>query len=104
MSIVTRRSALCLLVACLGAVAPLTAREYNMAQGQLLRVDASAHKLVIRTEQGSQLQCTFNGDTRVTGVSSDIAALQTMTRLTVHYAKDQMEYVATAIEVHAGPF
>ena len=77
-----------------------SAREDNIAQGQLLRVDTNARKIVIQTEQGSRMQCTFNGETRVTGSSGSITSLPAMSRLTVHYAKDQMEFVATEIEVH----
>jgi hypothetical protein len=79
------------------------AREFNVAQGHLLRLDAGARQLVIRTEQGSQLQCTVTGETRLVGGAS-LNALPAMTRLTVHYAKDEFEFVATQIEVHELPF
>lgn len=75
------------------------AREENVAQGQLLRLDSSAHKMVIRTAQGSQIQCTYNGQTRVVGAGANVADLPTMSRVTVHYAKVDMAYVATTIEV-----
>lgn len=80
------------------------AREFNVAQGHLLRLDPAARKLVIRTERGSQLQCTVTSETRVVGAGASLNGLPAMTRLTVHYAKEDLEFVATEIEVHELPF
>jgi hypothetical protein len=104
MSIAKRLSLVVLVLMWLTSPSFLSARDYNRAEGQLLRVDAGARKIVIRTEQGSQLQCTFTGETRVIGASDEITALPALTHLTVHYSKEQMEYVATEIEVHTAPF
>lgn len=81
-----------------------SAREDHIAQGQLLRIDVSAKKIVIQTAEGSRMQCSFNGETRVIGSDGTIAQLPAKSRLTVHYAKDQMEFVATEIEVHEFSF
>ena len=100
MPIVKRLSLLAAVALVLAGGVSTSAREDNIAQGQLLRVDVSARKIVIQTEQGSRMQCSFNGETRVTGSNGSVTTLPTMSRLTVHYAKDQMEFVATEIEVH----
>ncbi len=103
MTIAKRFAFCCVLVTVLGSVTTF-AREYNRAQGLLLRLDTGAKKIVIRTQQGSQLQCTITGETRITGAGDSLRGLPTMTRLTVHYAKEEMEFVATEIEVHGLPF
>ena len=103
MSTVKRLSFAVLALTCLARPASLSARDYNRAEGQLLRVDANAKKIVIRTEQGSQLQCTFTGETRVVGGPQQVTALAVSTTVTVHYAKEQLQFVATEIEVHAPP-
>jgi hypothetical protein len=104
MSTAMRLSLVVLALTSLISPAPLSARDYNRAEGQVLRVDASAKKIVIRTEQGSQLQCTFTGETRVVGSAEQITSLPLLTPVTVHYAKEQLEFVATEIEVHAQPY
>jgi hypothetical protein len=100
MSTAQRLSVVVLVLTCLAAPSTLAARDYNRAEGQLLRVDANAKKIVIRTEQGSQLQCTFTGETRVIGGPEQVTALTLLTPVTVLYAREQLEFVATEIEVH----
>ena len=104
MSTAKRLSLVVLALTCLAGPSSLSARDYNRAEGQLLRVDANARKIVIRTEQGSQLQCTFTGETRVIGGPNQVTALPVLTPVTVHYAKEQLEFVATEIEVHPQPY
>ena len=104
MSIVKRLCFLAAVSVMLAGGVSTSAREDNIAQGQLLRVDVNARKIVIQTEQGSQMQCSFNGETRISGSDGTIAELPAKSRLTVHYAKDQIAFVATAIEVHQRSF
>lgn len=101
---VTRLSALILALVSLAGSTSLTARDFNRAEGQVLRVDASARKIVIRTEQGGQLQCTYTGETRIVGGPDHVTALPLLTPVTVHYAKEQLEFVAMEIQVHRAPF
>ena len=103
MSTVKRLSLVALALTCFAGSSTVSARDDNRAEGQLLRVDANAKKIVIRTEQGSQLQCTFTGETRVIGGPDRVTALPILTAVTVHYAKEPLEFVATSIEVHAQP-
>ena len=104
MLIAKRLSFLVVVAVVLAGSVSSFAREDNIAQGQLLRVDADARKIVIQTAQGSQLQCTFNGDTRVTGSTDSVKRLPAKSRLTVHYAKEDAQYLATEIEVHTDAF
>ncbi len=75
------------------------AKQERVAEGQLLRLDRNARKLVILTATGSQLQCTYTVDTRVVGAWEHVADVPAMARVKVHYAKDKVEYVATEIRV-----
>ena len=94
-----------LLAVALVAIALLSptlgAREFSIAEGKLLLVDTGARRIVVRTGQGA-LQCAFDANTRVTGVADRIDALTAMSLVTVHYASDERQAVATLIEVHPG--
>ncbi len=104
MSIVKRFTLAVLVTTAWAGASPVAAREYHIASGRLLQLDASARRIVIRTGQGSQAQYSFNGDTRVVGAADDIADLTALSHITVHYAQESMELVATVIEVHGQPF
>jgi YD repeat-containing protein len=99
----TTRRALFVLAAVvlLVGVMPALAQEPSIAQGQLVRVDANAKTIAIRTPQGTQMQFSYTDDTKVTGADESVAGLATMAGadLTVHYTKKQQDNVATQIEV-----
>ena len=98
----TRRALLVLAaVALMVGVMPVLAQEPSVAQGQLVRVDANAKTIAIRTPQGTQMQFSYTDDTKVTGADESVAGLATMAGadLTVHYTKKQQDNVATQIEV-----
>lgn len=77
------------------------AQEPSIAEGQLLRVDANAKTLMIRTADGTQMQFIYTDDTTVTGADDSISGLATMTgaAVTVSYMKKQQDNIATNIEV-----
>jgi hypothetical protein len=70
------------------------------AQGQLLRVDATAKTIAIRTASG-EMQFTYTDSTKVTGAGNSVAGLATMANasVTVTYAKQGQTNVASAIDV-----
>jgi uncharacterized protein YabE (DUF348 family) len=90
-------AAILLMVGAISAVA----QEPSIAEGQLLRVDANAKTLVIRTADGTQMQFIYTDDTKVTGADDSISGLATMTGadVTVSYMKKQQDNVAVKIEV-----
>jgi YD repeat-containing protein len=98
----TKRTLLILAAVLLmvGSVTAL-AQESSIAQGQLVKVDANAKTIAIRTPQGTQMQFSYTDDTKVTGADESVAGLATMAGadLTVHYTKKQQDNVATQIEV-----
>ena len=77
------------------------AQEPSIAEGQLLRVDANAKTLMIRTADGTPMQFIYTDDTTVTGADDSISGLATMTgaAVTVSYMKKQQDNIATNIEV-----
>ena len=80
---------------------PAVAQEPSIAEGQLLRVDANAKTLVIRTADRTQMQFIYTDDTKVTGADDSISGLATMTdaAVTVSYMKKQQDNIAIKIEV-----
>jgi hypothetical protein len=80
---------------------PAVAQEPSIAEGQLLRVDANAKTLMIRTADRTQMQFIYTDDTKVTGADDSISGLATMTdaAVTVFYIKKQQDNIATKIEV-----
>jgi hypothetical protein len=88
----------------LGAM-PALAQEPTVAQGQLVRVDANAKTIAIRTAQGADMLFSYNEQTKVSGAGDSVAGLATMTgtELTIHFTKRQQENVATQIEVAKKP-
>jgi YD repeat-containing protein len=82
-------------------VIPALAQGPGIAEGQLLKVDANARTVAIRTAEGTQMQFTYTEDTKVTGAGESVSGLATMagTEVTVHFIKKQQDNVATQIEV-----
>ncbi len=73
----------------------------TVAQGQLVRVDSSAKTLIIQSAQGSQMQFRYTDQTKVSGAQEGVAGLATMTgvQVTVRFARQQQDNVATEINV-----
>lgn len=81
-----------------GAQSPQQAAK--VAQGELVKVDASAMTIVINSA-GSQMQFSYTPETRVSGAEKGVAGLATMTGtpVTVHFTTKGQTNVATEIEV-----
>jgi hypothetical protein len=88
-------------------IVPLHAQEpaVSMAQGQLVKVDAVAKTVVIRTTEGSQMQFTYTADTKVDGADEGVEGLATKagTDVTVHFTKKGSENIATEIAIVKKP-
>ena len=78
------------------------APEPSIAQAQLLKVDATAKTIAIRSAQGAPMQFSYTADTKVVGADQGVAGLATMSGadVTVEFVKKGQENVATQIEVH----
>jgi len=78
------------------------APEPSIAQGQLLKVDANAKTIAIRSAQGAPVQFSYTEDTKVVGADQGVAGLATMSGadVTVQFVKKGQDNVATQIEVH----
>jgi len=92
-------------VVLMGWVAPTFAQQApapkaEVAMGELVRVDTAAKTISIRPEKGDPLVFTYNDATKVTG-AGDVAGLATMAgaQVTVHFAKQGQNNVASQIEV-----
>ncbi len=72
------------------------------ARGELLKVDATARTLRIKTA-AAEMEFNYNDRTRITGAQRGEAGLATMagSQVTVQYQKDGAENVATSIDVRA---
>ncbi len=77
------------------------APESSIAQGQLVRVDAKANTLVIKTAAGAEMQFRYTEMTKVTGASEGVSGLATMsgTDVMVRFTKGDPDNVATEIQV-----
>jgi hypothetical protein len=84
---------------------PAAAQEPSIAQGQLVKVDASAKTMTIRTAQGAQMQFVYTDATRVIGADEGVAGLATKagSDVTVHFVKKDQDNVAVQIEVQKKP-
>ncbi len=88
-------------------IVPLRAQEPTiaMAQGQLVKVDAVAKTVAIRTTEGSQMQFTYTADTKVDGADEGVEGLATKagTDVIVHFTKKGSENIATEIAIVKKP-
>lgn len=73
----------------------------SIATGQLVKVDASAKTIVIRTQAGSDMQFSYTDDTRVSGADQGVAGLGTLTGtpVAVHFLRKDQVNLATQIVV-----
>jgi hypothetical protein len=99
----TTKRALFVLTAVLLIVGtlPAVAQEPGIVEGELLRVDANAKTLMIRTADATPMQFIYTDDTKVTGADDSISGLATMTgaAVIVSYMTKQQDHIATNIEV-----
>lgn len=89
-----------LAVASAGTLA--IAQEQSVAEGQLVRLDPAAKKLVIKTEAGAQMQFEYTPSTVVNGADQSVEGLgqQAGTVVTVQYEKQETRLLAVQIDVH----
>lgn len=73
--------------------------------GDIVRVDASAKLLAVKTADGAEVEFTYNDSTEVTGAKDGAAGLANMKsgKVTVHYTEvgDKKAKTATKIEIQA---
>jgi hypothetical protein len=95
-------AAVLLMVGVMPALAQEPRAEPSKAQGQLLKVDATAKTIAIRSAQGAQMQFSYTEDTKVVGADQGVAGLATMSGadVTVEFVKKGQDNIATEIEVH----
>jgi hypothetical protein len=95
-------AAVLLMVGVMPALAQDRAPEPSVAQGQLLKVDATARTIAIRSAQGAQMQFSYTEDTKVVGADQGVAGLATMSGadVTVQFVKKGQDNIATQIQVH----
>ena len=74
-----------------------------VAHGQLMRVDADAQTLTVKTTTGDSMVFRYTDSTKVSGAQERIEGLATMTgaTVTVQYTGSGSNLVATAIDVQA---
>ena len=100
--IATKRTLLVLAaVLLMVGVMPTFAQEQSAAQGQLMKVDATAKTIAIRTAQGSTMQFSYTDETKVVGADEGVAGLATQSgaNVSVTFVKKGQDNVATQIEV-----
>jgi hypothetical protein len=87
------------------APAPIAAqaseRKAETAKGELVKVDADAKKLTIKSADGVETEFAYNETTEVAGGRDGVAGLATKAgaKVTVHFKSDMGTKTATKIEV-----
>ena len=95
-----------LTLAALAGVGVLAqAQEQSVAQGQLVRLDPAAKKIVIKTDTGSQMQFEYTDSTVVNGADQSVEGLgaRTGTFVTVQYEKQETRLLAVQVDVQKRP-
>ena len=69
--------------------------------GELVKVDAEAKKITIKSADGKETDYAYSATTEVTGGQDGVAGLATKagTKVTVHFKSDMGTKTATKIEV-----
>jgi hypothetical protein len=77
----------------------------SVVQGRLVRLDASARKIVIKTETGSQMQFEYTESTTVNGAYQSVEGLgaRTGTFVTVQYEKQETRMLAVQVDIDKKP-
>ncbi len=80
---------------------PVVFLSSNMIQGDLLRVDVEAERLVLKPVNGAEVEVRFNRRTALTGVNNvrELAS-RAGARVSVKFSKHDGDKVATSIRVH----
>jgi Cu/Ag efflux protein CusF len=75
-------------------------QDARVAQGQLVKVDASAKTIAIKTSAG-QMMFRYTDKTTVTGAEGEVAGLATKAgaEVSIKYVQENKENVATEIQV-----
>jgi hypothetical protein len=78
------------------------ASRASQAQGELVKVDADAKMITIKSAEGAELQFAYNDKTEVSG-GGDAAGLATKSgsKVTVQYTEEGGQKLATRIAVQA---
>lgn len=73
--------------------------------GDLVRVDAEAKKLTVKTAAGAEMEFLYTDSTEVTGAKDGAAGLATMKegRVTVHFTEDAEGKTKTATRIIIHP-
>lgn len=79
---------------------PSQAQAGTTVQGELMKVDATARTLTVKTAT-NEMEFTYNDETKITGAQRGIAGLATMTgsQVVVQYEKEGAKNVASSIEI-----
>ena len=80
---------------------PANPPQPTVTEGELVRIDATAKMLSIRTAQGADMQFRYTEETKVIGADKGVAGLATMagTQVRVSHTKQGADNVASQIEV-----
>ena len=78
------------------------ASQQRAVQGELVKVDTDNQTLIIKQENGEEMQFQYNSNTKVIGRENGVQGLSgdTDTRLTVHYMEVSWGKIATTIEIN----
>ena len=79
------------------------AARASEAQGELVKVDADAKMITIKSAEGAELQFAYNDKTEVAGARDGVAGLATKagTKVTVQFTEEGGAKLATRIAVQA---
>ena len=74
-------------------------------EGELVRVDAEAKKLMVKTAAGAEVEFLYTDRTEVTGAKDGAAGLATMKegQVTVHFTEDAQAKTKTATRIIVQP-
>jgi hypothetical protein len=102
----TRRLFIVLTLAAItfGALPALAQQQdARVAQGQLVKVDASAKTIAIKTSAGGQMLFRYTDKTTVTGAEGEVAGLATKAGadVAIKYVQEGKENVAMEIQVQS---
>ncbi len=99
----TRRLLLVLVAAVLtfGAFPAFAQQDSSVATGQLLKVDAAAKTIAIRTAPSGQMVFRYTEQTKVVGAEGEVAGLATKAgaQVSIKYVQENKENIATEIQV-----
>ena len=82
-----------------------TAEQPAPVEGELVRVEAEAKKVAIKTADGAEVEFLYTDDTEVSGAKDGAAGLVTMKegRVTIHFTEDAEAKTKTATRIIIQP-